>query len=69
MRSETLEIRLKAFHLPTFLSNYDETAAKAEKVGWAHVRYLETLAELEAEDRQNRKVEKLLRQARSLSEN
>ena len=64
MRSETLEIRLKAFHLPSFLSNYDETAAKAEKAGWAHVRYLETLAELEAEDRQNRRVEKLLRDAR-----
>ena len=48
MRSQTLEIRPKAFHLPSFLSNYDETASKAEKAGWAHVRYLETLAELEA---------------------
>jgi len=55
---------LKAFRLPSFLANYDETAAKAEKAGWAHVRYLETLAELEAEDRQNRRVEKLLRDAR-----
>jgi DNA replication protein DnaC len=64
MRSETLEIRLKAFHLPSFLSSYEATAAKAEKAGWAHVRYLETLAELEAEDRQNRRVEKLLRDAR-----
>lgn len=64
MRSETLEIRLKAFHLPSFLSSYDATAAKAEKSGWAHVRYLETLAELEAEDRQNRRVEKLLRDAK-----
>jgi DNA replication protein DnaC len=64
MRSQTLEIRLKAFHLPSFLSNYDEAASKAEKAGWAHIRYLETLAELEAEDRQNRRVEKLLREAR-----
>jgi DNA replication protein DnaC len=64
MRSETLEIRLKAFHLPSFLSSYDATAMKAEKAGWAHVRYLETLAELEAEDRQNRRVEKLLRDAK-----
>jgi DNA replication protein DnaC len=64
MRNQALEIRLKAFHLPSFLSNYDETASKAEKAGWAHVRYLETLAELEAEDRQNRRVEKLLRDAK-----
>ncbi|HWT79502.1 MAG TPA: ATP-binding protein, partial [Candidatus Methylomirabilis sp.] len=64
MRSESLEIRLKAFHLPSFLTCYEEMEKKAEKSGWGHVQYLETLAEIEAEDRQNRRVEKLLREAR-----
>ena len=64
MKSEALEICLKAFHLPSFLANYQDQAKKAEKAGWGHVHYLETLAELEADDRQNRRVQKLLRQAR-----
>jgi len=64
MKSETLEIRLKAFRLPSFLANYEDLGRKAEKVGWGHVPYLETLAELEADDRQNRRVQKLLREAR-----
>jgi DNA replication protein DnaC len=64
MKREALEIRLKAFHLPSFLANYDDEATKAERAGWGHVQYLEALAELEADDRQNRRVEKLLRGAR-----
>ena len=64
MRSETLEIRLKAFHLPSFLANYQGTATKAEKAGFGYVRYLETLAELEAEDRQIRRVQRLLHEAK-----
>jgi DNA replication protein DnaC len=64
MRSETLEIRLKAFRLPSFLGNYIEAARKAEKAGWTHVPYLEALAEIEAEDRQNRRVCRMLRDAK-----
>jgi DNA replication protein DnaC len=55
---------LKVFHLPSFLANYEDLGTKAERAGWGHVRYLETLAELEADDRQNRRVERLLREAR-----
>jgi DNA replication protein DnaC len=64
MKSEALEIRLKAFHLPCFVANYEDLGQKAEKAGWSQVQYLETLAELEADDRQNRRVERLLREAR-----
>lgn len=64
MQSQALEIRLKAFHLPAFLAHYEEMGNKAEQGGWGPVRYLETLAELEAEERQNRRVERLLRAAK-----
>jgi DNA replication protein DnaC len=64
MKSQALEIRLKAFHLPSFVAHYQELAKQAEQAGWGPVHYLETLAELEAEQRQNRRVEKLLREAR-----
>jgi DNA replication protein DnaC len=64
MRSETLEIRLKAFRLPSFLSNYIEAAQKADKAGWTHVPYLEALAEIEAQDRQNRKVGRMLKDSK-----
>lgn len=64
MKSEALEMRLKAFHLPSFLANYEDLAKKAEKAGWGHMPYLETLAELEADDRQDRRVQKLLREAK-----
>jgi len=33
--SEALALRLKAFHLPSFLSNYMDLARKAEKAGWS----------------------------------
>lgn len=64
MRSETLELRLKAFRLPSFLANYADLSQKAERGGWGHLQYLETLAELEAEDRRSRRVQRLLAEAR-----
>ena len=64
MRSETLEIRLKAFRLPSFLSNYLEAAQKADKAGWTHVPYLEALSEIEAQDRQNRRVGRMLKESK-----
>jgi DNA replication protein DnaC len=64
MKSDTLEIRLKAFHLPSFVTHYEELSQKAQKAGWGHVEYLETLSELEADERQSRRVERLLREAR-----
>jgi DNA replication protein DnaC len=59
-------MRLKAFRLPSFLANYMELARKAEKSGWTHLAYLEALAELEAQDRQDRRVERLMKVRRDL---
>jgi len=54
--SDALALRLKAFHLPSFLSNYTDLARRAEQAGWSYIQYLECLAELEATDRQNRRA-------------
>ena len=63
MSSEALDLRLKAFRLPGFLENYADMAQKAEKGGWRHVQYLEGLSEIEAEERQGRRVARLLRES------
>lgn len=64
MKSQTLELRFKAFRLPSFVANYVDLAQKAQHGGWSHLQYLESLAELEAEDRRNRRVQRLLMEAR-----
>ena len=51
MTASALELRLKAFHLPSFLTYYAELAQRAGKEGWDHVRYLDELATLEVADR------------------
>ena len=62
--SDALALRLKAFHLPSFLSNYMDLARRAEQAGWSYIQYLECLAELEATDRQNRRVARLLKESK-----
>ena len=46
MSTGTLELRLKAFHLPSFLGYYSELATRAQDEAWSYVRYLEELAAL-----------------------
>jgi hypothetical protein len=36
---ETLQLRLKALHLHSFLEHYVELARRAAAEGWSHVRY------------------------------
>ena len=48
-RDETLELRLKALRLPSFLEQYLELAERAAAEGWSHVRYLAELVTQEAE--------------------
>jgi DNA replication protein DnaC len=62
-REDELEAMLRAFHLPSFLTHYQSFARQAEKERLDHVAYLFHLARLEAEDRQRRKTERLLREA------
>ena len=61
---ETLQLRLKAMHLPSFLEHYLGLAERAAAEGWSHVRYLTELVTLEAHDRADRRMTRLLRDAK-----
>jgi DNA replication protein DnaC len=61
---ETMQLRLKAMHLPSFLEHYVELAQRAAAEGWNHVRYLTELVTLEANDRADRRMTRLLRNAK-----
>ncbi len=62
--NEVLQLRLKAMHLPSFLEHYLELAERAATEGWSHVRYLTELVTLEANDRADRRMTRLLRDAK-----
>src|ERR1700757_1905062 len=55
---------LKALKLPTFLREYDKLAQQCAGEGVDHSRYLLRLAELELIDRDRRRVERRIREAR-----
>ena len=63
-RDDTLELRLKALRLPSFLEQYLELAERAAAEGWSHVRYLAELVTQEADDRADRRVTRLLHDAK-----
>jgi len=58
---QSLAILLRSLKLPSFTQFYTEVAQKAEREGWSFGQYLHHLAELEAEDRKRRKLERYLR--------
>ena len=58
-----LKMLLKMFHLPAFVSNYEDLARKAEKEAITYERYLHELAQLEAYERHNRKIAQLLKRS------
>lgn len=60
MSAPSLELRLRAFHLPSFLAHYVALAEQAAKGGWSHVRYLDELAAVEAAERAERRIARLL---------
>ena len=64
MSAQSLELRLKAFRLPSFLAHYESLAERGQKEGWKHIQYLEELSALEAQERQDRKITRLLKQSR-----
>jgi DNA replication protein DnaC len=61
---ETLRLRLKALHLPAFLEHHVELAQRAGAEGWHHVRYLAELVTLEANERADRRMTRLLKDAK-----
>lgn len=60
MSAPTLELRLKAFRLPSFLTYYAGLAEQAAQGGWSHVQYLDELAAVEAAERAERRIVRLL---------
>jgi DNA replication protein DnaC len=63
-RDETLELRLKALRLPSFLEQYLDLAEQAATEGWSHVRYLAELVTQEASDRTDRRITRLVLDAK-----
>lgn len=57
----SLALCLKALHLSSFAAHLQEMTATAESQGWSYQQYLQHLAELELEDRNQRRIERLLK--------
>ncbi|MGH8143407.1 MAG: IS21-like element helper ATPase IstB [Steroidobacteraceae bacterium] len=64
LNDETLELRLKALRLTSLLAHYTALAERATHEGWTYVRYLAELVLLEATERADRRIARLLHDAR-----
>ena len=51
-----LEMLLRELRLPTFFAHAQAVAIEAEREGWGFTRYLHTLAELEVQERGQRRI-------------
>jgi DNA replication protein DnaC len=60
---ERLEAQLRALHLPSFRSSYEELARQAEQETLSYERYLLNLCDQECQERWRRKIERLQRQS------
>ena len=54
----SLELLLRELKLPAVLAQAQPLAIEAERAAWSFTRYLHTLAELEVEDRRQRRVQR-----------
>ena len=54
----SLDLLLRELKLPAFLAQAQPLAIEAERSSWSFTRYLHTLAELELEDRRQRRVQR-----------
>ena len=54
-----LILRLRGLKLPAFVSHHGDVAARAEREGWGFVRFLGELVELEHQERQVRRIDRL----------
>ena len=61
MSADSLGLLLKAFRLPTMAEIYAQVAEQAEQQGWGYRKFLQHLCEAEAQDRAERKLERLLK--------
>lgn len=63
MSADPLALLLRSFRLPTMASLFEETIQKAEQQGWGYRKFLLYLCESEAQDRRERKLERLLKES------
>lgn len=59
-----LGVYLKTLKLPSFAADHEALARLGEEGGWSFERYLAELCEREVADRQERRIERILRQSR-----
>ena len=63
MSADPLSLMLKSFRLPTMAEIFERTMQEAEQQGWGYRKFLQYLCGSEAQDRRERKLERLLRQS------
>lgn len=63
-RAESLGLLLRTLKLPGFADHYSKVAIEAEKGGWSFPQYLHHLAELEVQERESRRLDRLLKDSR-----
>ncbi len=61
MSANGLALLWRSFRLPTIAAIWEESVARAEQENWGYVRLLEQLCESEAQDRRERKMQRLLK--------
>jgi DNA replication protein DnaC len=61
---QKLEMLLKSLHLKSFLANFETFAERAQKAKLSYVDYLLELAQIESDERQNKRVTTLLKQSK-----
>jgi len=59
----SLEVLLRGLKLPGFVAHHDNLAIRAQRDGWSFGRYLHGLAELEYQERRERRGLRLLKQS------
>ena len=63
MSAEGLAGLLRSFRVPTIAAMWEESAGRAERENWGYRRFLQHLCESEAQDRRERKMQRLLKES------
>lgn len=61
---ESLPLLLKQLALPTVLSNWETYELQAQDKQWSHAQYLATLAELEANNRYQKRIARYIKESK-----
>jgi len=62
--SQSLDMMLRQLRLPSFVVHHQEVTQQAEQQGWTFSHFLQHLAEVELEDREQRRTKRLLKKSR-----